>query len=51
MLHAELWREGAPRSSYEALNEIVVSKGDIARMGDFAVELDGKSVAVSAPMG
>ena len=32
-------------SSYEALNEIVVSKGDIARMGDFAVELDGKSVA------
>ncbi len=45
MLHAELWREGAPCSSYEALNEIVVSKGDIARMGDFAVELDGKSVA------
>ena len=45
MLHAELWREGAPVSSYEALNEIVVSKGDIARMGDFAVELDGKSVA------
>ena len=45
MLHAELWREGAEHSSYEALNEIVVSKGDIARMGEFAVELDGKSVA------
>jgi NAD+ kinase len=45
MLHAELWREGELRSSYEALNEVVVSKGDIARMGDFAVELDGKSVA------
>jgi NAD+ kinase len=45
MLHAELWREGAPCSSYEALNEVVVSKGDIARMGDFAVELDGKMVA------
>jgi NAD+ kinase len=45
MLHAELWRDGALRSSYEALNEAVVSKGDIARMGDFAVELDGKSVA------
>jgi NAD+ kinase len=45
MLHAALWREGAEHSSYEALNEIVVSKGDIARMGDFAVELDGKSVA------
>jgi NAD+ kinase len=45
MLHAELWRSGALRSTHEALNEIVVSNGDIARMGDFAVELDGKSVA------
>jgi len=45
MLHAELWRGGAEQSCYEALNEIVVSKGDIARMGEFAVELDGKSVA------
>ena len=45
MLHAALWREGAEHASFEALNEIVVSKGDIARMGDFAVELDGKSVA------
>ncbi len=45
MLHAELWRAGAEFASFEALNEIVVSKGDIARMGEFAVELDGKSVA------
>jgi NAD+ kinase len=45
MLHAELWRGGALCSSHEALNEIVVSKADIARMGEFAVELDGKSVA------
>jgi NAD+ kinase len=45
MLHAELWRGGAEQSSFTALNEIVVSKGDIARMGDFAVELDGKKVA------
>jgi NAD+ kinase len=45
MLHASLWRDGAEHSSYEALNEVVVSKGDIARMGDFAVELDGKKVA------
>jgi NAD+ kinase len=45
MLHAALWRDGAEHSSYEALNEIVVSKGDIARMGNFAVELDGRSVA------
>ena len=45
MLHASLWRQGAEQASFEALNEVVVSKGDIARMGDFAVELDGKSVA------
>jgi NAD+ kinase len=45
MLRAELWREDALLSSYEALNEVVVSKGDIARMAGFAVELDGKSVA------
>jgi NAD+ kinase len=45
MLHAEVWRAGKPMSSYEALNDVVVSKGDIARMGEFAVELDGKSVA------
>jgi NAD+ kinase len=45
MLHGELWRAGALCSSHEALNEVVVSKGDIARMGEFAVELDGKSVA------
>jgi NAD+ kinase len=45
MLNAELWREGALVSSYDALNDVVVSKGDIARMGEFTVELDGKMVA------
>jgi len=45
MLHAELWRTGQLHSSHEALNDVVISKGDIARMGDFAVELDGKKVA------
>ncbi len=45
MLHAELWRDGELHSTYEALNDVVVSKGDIARMGDFAVEMDGTSVA------
>ena len=45
MLHAEVVRDGSAVKAYEALNEVVVSKGDIARMGDFAVELDGKSVA------
>lgn len=45
LLHCELWRAGVLLSAYEALNEAVVSKGDISRMGGFAVELDGKSVA------
>ena len=45
MLHAALWREGVEHSRYRALNDIVVTKGDIARMGDFTVELDGKLVA------
>jgi NAD+ kinase len=45
MLRAELWRNGQKHSEYDALNDIVVTKGEIARMGDFAVELDGKTVA------
>lgn len=45
MLQAALWREGKPHATFEALNDAVVTKGDIARMGDFAVELEGKSVA------
>jgi NAD+ kinase len=45
MLHAALWRDGKWCATFEALNEVVISKGDIARMGDFAVQLDGKAVA------
>lgn len=45
MLHAAMWRDGKEICTYRALNEVVVSKGDIARMGDFAVELNGKLVA------
>ena len=45
MLHAELWRDGQRHSAYEAVNDIVVTKGDIARMGDFTVELGRKKVA------
>lgn len=45
MLHSELWRNGQCHFAYEAVNDIVVTKGDIARMGDFTVELDGKKVA------
>jgi len=45
MLHSEVVRDGSTVKVFEALNEVVVSKGDIARMGEFAVELDGKTVA------
>lgn len=45
MLHSEVIRDGSTVKAFEALNEVVVSKGDIARMGEFAVELDGKKVA------
>ena len=45
MLHAELWREGACIESFEAVNDIVLSKSSIARMGEFAVELDEMLVA------
>ena len=45
MLRADLCRAGKTHSTYDALNDIVVTKGEIARMGDFAVELDGKLVA------
>lgn len=45
MLHAELIRKGLSLASFEALNDIVVTKGEIARMGDFAVELSGRPVA------
>jgi NAD+ kinase len=45
MLHAGLLRNGEQHSAYEAVNDIVVTKGEIARMGEFTVELDGKNVA------
>ena len=40
MLHAELWRDGTSIASFEAVNDIVLSKSSIARMAEFAVELD-----------
>ena len=45
MLHAELWRKGEKQAGFRALNEVVVSKGDVSRMGDFTVELEAKRVA------
>jgi NAD+ kinase len=59
MLHSELWREGELFIEHEALNDVVVAKGAIARMGDFRVILDGQlaaafradGVIVSTPTG
>ena len=45
MMHAELWRDGALLNEYEALNDVVVSKGAIARMGEFSIHLGSQLVA------
>jgi NAD+ kinase len=45
MLHSELWREGELFGDHEALNDVVVAKGAIARMGDFRIQLDGQVAA------
>jgi NAD+ kinase len=45
MLHAELWREGKCIVGFEAVNDIVLSKSAIARMAEFAIELDTMLVA------
>lgn len=42
MLHAELWRDGVREASFEAVNDIVLSKSSIARMAEFTVELEGQ---------
>lgn len=46
MLHSELWRDGDLFSEHEALNDVVVAKGAIARMGDFSIRIDGQLAAV-----
>ncbi len=45
MMHAELRREGQVIQSWTALNDVVVSKGTIARMADFRVDIDSQLVA------
>ncbi len=45
MLHSELWRDGKVCCEHEALNDVVVAKGAIARMGHFAVEVDDQPAA------
>jgi NAD+ kinase len=46
MLHVDILRDGQLFRCYEALNDIVVSKGAIARMGEFRVLL-GEQLAMS----
>jgi NAD+ kinase len=46
MLHSELWRDGKVFAEHEALNDVVVAKGAIARMGDFRISLDSQLAAV-----
>ncbi len=45
MMHTELLRNGHVLRRWDALNDIVVSKGAIARMADFTVEIDQQFVA------
>ena len=44
-MHAQLLRDGELLREWDALNDVVLSKGAIARMGEFAIEMDGQFVA------
>jgi NAD+ kinase len=46
MVHCELIRNGSLVATYEALNDIVVGKGTIARLNHCAVYIDGAFVSV-----
>ena len=46
MLHCELWRERELLSSHDALNDMVLTKAEIARMIDLEVQIDGRFVCV-----
>ncbi len=45
MMHAALIRDGRPVREWDALNDVVVAKGTIARMADYTVRLDDQLVA------
>ena len=45
MMHAQHIRDGESLRQWDALNDVVVAKGTIARMGDFSVEIDQQLVA------
>jgi NAD+ kinase len=45
MMHAEHIRDGKILREWDALNDVVIAKGTIARMGDYSVVIDGQAVA------
>jgi NAD+ kinase len=45
MMRAEHVRKGETIRKWDALNDVVVAKGTIARMGDYTVEIDSQLVA------
>ncbi len=45
MLTVTLQRDGASAQQWDVLNDVVLSKGAIARIGEYVVELDGEMVA------
>jgi NAD+ kinase len=45
LMCTELMRDERPFRRWDALNDVVISKGAIARMGAFTIELDGQFVA------
>jgi NAD+ kinase len=45
MMHAQIVRAGQTVQEWDAVNDVVVAKGTIARMGDFSVEIDQQFVA------
>ena len=45
MMNARLVRDGKVRLEWDALNDVVVAKGTIARMADYTLQIDGQLVA------
>ncbi len=45
LMQAELLRDDHPTRNWLALNDVVLAKGAIARMGEFMIELNGEFVA------
>ncbi len=45
MLRVSLLRGGGVEQQWDVLNDVVLSKGTIARIGEYVVELDGEMVA------